>query len=87
MKAIVYERYGSPDVLELRGIGKPSVTDDGVLVHIRAASANPYDWHFMRGKPLLMRGLFGWFKPKPHAFGADLAGEVKAVGKGGRDRS
>jgi NADPH:quinone reductase-like Zn-dependent oxidoreductase len=41
MKAIVYERYGSPDVLELRDVEKPSVTDDGVLVRIRAASANP----------------------------------------------
>ncbi len=56
MKAIVYERYGSPDVLELRNVEKPAVTDDGVLVRIRAASANPYDWHFMRGKPPL-RGM------------------------------
>jgi NADPH:quinone reductase-like Zn-dependent oxidoreductase len=81
MKAIVYEKYGSPDVLELRDIDKPAVTDDGVLVRIRAASANPYDWHFMRGKPLFARAMFGWFKPKSHAFGADLAGEVEAVGK------
>jgi NADPH:quinone reductase-like Zn-dependent oxidoreductase len=81
MKAIVYERYGSPDVLELRDVEKPTVTDDGVLVRIRAASANPYDWHFMRGKPLFARAMFGWFRPKSHAFGADLAGEVEAVGK------
>jgi NADPH:quinone reductase-like Zn-dependent oxidoreductase len=81
MKAIVYERYGSPDVLELRDVEKPTVTDDGVLVRIRAASANPYDWHFMRGKPLFARAMFGWSKPKSHAFGADLAGEVEAVGK------
>jgi hypothetical protein len=51
VKAIVYERYGPPDVLELKDIDKPAVADDGVLVRIRAASANPYDWHFMRGKP------------------------------------
>jgi NADPH:quinone reductase-like Zn-dependent oxidoreductase len=51
MKAMVYERYGSPDVLELRDIARPSVSDDGVLVRIRAASTNPYDWHFMRGEP------------------------------------
>ena len=81
MKAIVYERYGSPDVLEVRDIEVPSVSDGGVLVRIRAASANPYDWHFMRGKPLLMRLLFGLFKPKAHGLGADLAGEVEAVGK------
>jgi NADPH:quinone reductase-like Zn-dependent oxidoreductase len=81
MKAIVYERYGSPDVLELRDIDKPSVSDDGVLVRIRAASANPYDWHFMRGKPYFTRLMFGLFKPKAHGLGADLAGEVEAVGK------
>lgn len=59
MKAIVYERYGAPDVLELRDIEKPAATDDGVLVRIRAASTNPYDWHFMRGKAPFMRLLFG----------------------------
>jgi len=51
MKAIVYERCGAPDVLELRDTERPSVSDDGVLVRIRAASANPYDWHFLRGRP------------------------------------
>jgi NADPH:quinone reductase-like Zn-dependent oxidoreductase len=81
MKAIVYERYGAPDVLELRDIDKPSVTDDGVLVRIRAASTNPYDWHFMRGKPYFTRLMFGLLKPKVHSLGADLAGEVEAVGK------
>jgi len=81
MKAIVYERYGSPDVLELRDVEKPSVTDDGVLVRVRAASTNPYDWHFMRGKPYFARLMFGLFKPKAHGLGADLAGEVEAVGK------
>jgi NADPH:quinone reductase-like Zn-dependent oxidoreductase len=81
MKAIVYERYGSPDVLEHRDVDKPSVTDDGVLVRVRAASANPYDWHFMRGKPLFARAMFGWLRPKAHGLGADLAGEVEAVGK------
>ena len=81
MKAIVYERYGSPDVLELRDVEKPTVTDDGVLVRIRAASTNPYDWHFMRGKPYFTRLMFGLLKPKAHSLGADLAGEVEAVGK------
>jgi len=81
MKAIVYERYGSPGVLELTDIEVPSVSDDSVLVRIRAASANPYDWHFMRGKPLFTRLMFGLLKPKVHSLGADLAGEVEAVGK------
>ena len=81
MKAIVYEKYGSPDVLELRDIEMPAVTDDSVLVRIRAASANPYDWHFMRGKPLFMRLMFGLLEPKAHGLGADVAGEVEAVGK------
>jgi NADPH:quinone reductase-like Zn-dependent oxidoreductase len=50
-------------------------------VRIRAASANPYDWHFMRGKPYFTRLMFGLLKPKAHGLGADLAGEVEAVGK------
>ncbi len=81
MKAIACVRYGSPDILELRDVEKPVVTDGGVLVRIRAASANPYDWHFMRGKPLFMRSMTGWLRPKVERFGADLAGEVEAVGK------
>jgi len=55
MKAIVNDRYGSPDVLELREIDKPEVTDDGVLVRVRATSVNAYDWHMMRGKPYIAR--------------------------------
>ncbi len=81
MKAIVYEKYGSPDVLQLRDVEKPAVADDSVLVRARAASANPHDWHFMRGKPLVMRAMFGWFRPKNDRLGADSAGEVEAVGK------
>jgi len=51
MNAIVYERHGSPAVLELRDVEKPAVTENEVLVRIRAAWTNPYDWHFMPGKP------------------------------------
>ncbi len=51
MKAIVYHEYGSPDdVLELKDIDMPAVKDDEVLVRVHAASANPYDWHFMTGR-------------------------------------
>ncbi|MHC4714209.1 MAG: NAD(P)-dependent alcohol dehydrogenase, partial [Planctomycetota bacterium] len=81
MKAIVYYRYGSPDVLQLREIDKPAVEDDDVLVRVRAASLNPYDWHFMTGLPYVMRMISGLFKPKFNRLGADLAGQVEAVGK------
>jgi NADPH:quinone reductase-like Zn-dependent oxidoreductase len=50
MKAIVYYQYGSPDVVQLREVDRPLGRDDGVIVKVRAAAANPYDWHFMRGE-------------------------------------
>ncbi len=81
MKAIVYYEYGSPDVLQLREIDKPAVNDDDVFVRIHAASANPYDCHFMRGDPYLIRLKTGLFKPKTNGLGVDLAGQVEAVGK------
>lgn len=81
MKAIVFDRYGAPDVLELREIDKPRIRKDEVLVRVRAASVNPYDWHFLTGKPYIMRMMVsGLFKPKFHRLGGDLAGEVEAVG-------
>lgn len=82
MKAILQSAYGSADVLKLQDIDKPTPGDDEVLVRIRAASVNPYDWHFMRGEPYVMRLMFGLGAPKsPGPLGADLAGEVEAVGK------
>jgi NADPH:quinone reductase-like Zn-dependent oxidoreductase len=81
MKAIVYSRYGSADVLELKNIDKPVVRDDQVLVRIRAASANPLDWHVMRGQPYIMRPQSGLRGPKRRVLGNDMAGEVEAVGK------
>ncbi len=81
MKAIVRERYGSPDVLELRDIDRPVVDDDSVLVHVRAASINAYDWHMLRGSPYLVRMMAGLRKPKSSAMGVDMAGQVEAVGK------
>lgn len=81
MKAIFYDRYGSPDVLQLREIDKPVVKDGDVLVRVRAACANPYDWHFMTGLPYIMRMLSGLRKPKVNGLGADFAGQVEAVGK------
>jgi NADPH:quinone reductase-like Zn-dependent oxidoreductase len=82
MKAIVREKYGSPDVLELKDVDVPVVDDDGVLVRVRAASINAYDWHVMRGSPYLVRIVLGGLrKPKSNAMGRDLAGHIEAVGK------
>ncbi len=81
MKAIVYHKYGSPDVLEFQEVDKPVVHDDDVLVRIRAASVNPYDWHFLTGRPYIARVQFGLLKPAVNRLGADLAGEVETVGK------
>ena len=81
MKAIVYEKYGPPDVLQLREKEKPVPGDNEILVKIHAASVNPADWHTMRGKPFLIRLTGGLFSPKNPILGIDIAGEVEAVGK------
>src|SRR5256885_2693066 len=80
MKAIVYEAYGSADILEVKDVPKPDVDGDRVLIRVRAASANPYDWHFMRGLPLIARTSMGLRKPKYSLLGSDVAGEVEAGG-------
>ena len=81
MKAIVYHRYGSPDVLKCEDIERPTPKDNEVLVKVRAASANPIDWHFMRGTPYFMRLMTGLRKPKITTAGVDVAGEVEAIGR------
>lgn len=81
MKAIVQDRYGSPDVLELQEVDKPVVDDDGVLVRVRAASVNALDWHLMRGVPSIVRMTEGLRKPKVPIRGVDVAGHVEAVGR------
>jgi len=80
MRAMVYDRYGSPDVLELREVDKPELTDDGVLVRVQAASVNPVDWHMLTGAPYLVRMEAGLRKPKREGLGVDFAGTVEAVG-------
>ena len=67
MKALAYDKYGSPDVLGVRKIDRPVVTDDGVLVRIHAASVNPVDWHTMTGTPYLVRLQAGLRRPKSEA--------------------
>ena len=82
MKAIVYEKYGSPDVLRLTEVEKPTPTDDEALIKIHAASVNAYDWHFLTADIFLIRLMGGGFlKPKNTRLGADIAGRVEAVGR------
>ena len=81
MKAAVQHVYGKPDVLELKEIDRPPVTDDGVLVRVRAASVNPVDWHLLTGLPYIARPSFGMFKPKQEVLGVDFAGTVEEVGR------
>ena len=82
MKAAVYSQYGPPDVVQIRDVEKPVPKDNEVLIKVRAASVNPYDWHFMRGEPYPVRIAAGGLrKPKDTRLGADVAGEVEAVGR------
>ena len=80
MKAIIYTKYGPPDVLQFEEVEKPVPGDDEVLVKIHAAAANPLDWHFMRAAPFVMRFISGLLKPQNKILGADIAGVVEAVG-------
>jgi NADPH:quinone reductase-like Zn-dependent oxidoreductase len=81
MKAIVRCDYGLAN-LKLEDIEKPTPKDDQILVRVRAASVNPYDWHFVEGTPKIMRAMgVGLRKPKDIQLGVDFAGTVEAVGK------
>jgi len=81
MKAAVRDRYGSPDVVELQEIDKPDLTDDGVLVRVRATSVNPAEWYGVTGRPQVARMQMGLRKPKDNRLGVDFAGTVEAVGR------
>jgi NADPH:quinone reductase-like Zn-dependent oxidoreductase len=80
MKAITYDRYGSPDVLRLADVDRPAPGDHDVLVRVRAASLNARDWHLLRGDPYVMRPTFGLRRPRQPVLGTDFAGTVEAVG-------
>ncbi len=82
MSAIVYRCYGSADVLELQDIEKPKPAEGQLLVKVHAASVNPYDWHYMRGSPYIMRLGSGIGKPQDTRLGVDFAGTVVAIGAG-----
>lgn len=80
MRAIVQDRYGGPDVLELREVATPIPGDGQVLIRVKAASLNIYDHHLTTGTPYLVRSMAGWVKPKNPIPGVDVAGVVAAVG-------
>ena len=81
MKAIVYTKYGPPDVLQLKEVAKPTPKDNEILIKVFAASVNPLDWHLLRATPFLVRLTEGLLKPKKEILGADVAGRVEEVGK------
>lgn len=82
MKAIVCERYGSPDVLRLSDMPTPAPKENEVLVRVLAAAATPSDCAFRKGDPFLIRLMYGLRRPRVTVIGAELAGEVVAVGSG-----
>lgn len=81
MRAAAYRCYGSPDVVKIETLAKPTLGDHVLLVRVRAASLNALDWHIMRGEPYIVRGFTGLGAPKDGRLGTDYAGTVEAVGK------
>lgn len=81
MKAAVYDRYGPPDVVQIREVEKPVPNDNEVLIKVRAAALNALDWRLMTGKPLFLRLMIGLRRPEITRPGRDVAGQVEAVGK------
>lgn len=80
MKAFIKTKYGGPEILQLEKVEKPMLKDDHILVKVIANSANPADWHILRGKPFFARFSAGLFKPKEKIPGADFAGIVERTG-------
>jgi NADPH:quinone reductase-like Zn-dependent oxidoreductase len=81
MKAVVYHQYGSPDVLQVEDVEKPTPADDQVLIKVHAASINPLEWHYMRGLPYLVRPMSGIGLPKSTRLGVDFSGTIEAAGR------
>ena len=82
MKAIVYDRYGSPDVLRCEEAPSPTPASGEVLLRVFAAALNPLDWHYMRGAPYGFRFMSGVVRPKERRLGMDVAGRIGSVGPG-----
>ena len=81
MKAIVYTKYGPPEVLQLKEVDKPVVKENDVLVRVHAAAINAGDYFMMSGSPWLIRFVIGFPKPRNPILGWDVAGYVEEVGK------
>ncbi|WP_341899937.1 NAD(P)-dependent alcohol dehydrogenase [Fluviicola taffensis] len=81
MKAYTKTKYGGPEILRLEEVEMPTLKENQLTVKIGANSANPADWHILRGKPFFARLTFGLFKPKNKILGADFAGIVTEIGK------
>ncbi len=81
MKAITYDRYGGPEVIQIQEQPQPKIQADQVLIRTHYLSINPYDWHYMRGKPYFMRLEHGLRKPKHTILGNDIYGVITEVGK------
>jgi len=80
MKAVIYDKYGPPDVLVLGEIDTPVATGSDVLVRVIAAAVNPGDWDLLHGTPYLLRAVTGLRKPKNRVLGLAIAGRVESVG-------
>jgi len=80
MKAVIYAKYGGPEVLQIKEIEKPAPKDNEVLIKIYAVSINDWDWGLLRGD-LINRLLNGFTKPKRKTLGSDIAGQIESVGK------
>ena len=81
MKAIVFAKYGPPDVLQFQEVARPVLKDNDVLIKVHAAALNAADWHLVRGEPFPVRMMLGGLqKPKPSILGEDMAGRVESVG-------
>ena len=80
LRAIVFTRFGPPEVLRLEEVEKPVPGPDEALIRVRATAVNDWDWNFVRGKPIALRLIFGLLKPKVNVLGVDVAGQIETVG-------
>ncbi|PHQ59840.1 MAG: NAD(P)-dependent alcohol dehydrogenase, partial [Maribacter sp.] len=81
MKAAIYEKYGPPEVLQIKEIDKPVPKDHEILIKVHAATVNRTDCAMLRAKPFIMRFLTGILKPKNPILGTDFSGQIEAIGK------